>query len=305
MSIILLVLGFVLLIKGADFFVEGSSQIAKRLGVSPLIIGMTIVAMGTSLPELSVSTTASLAGNNGVAIGNVVGSNMFNLLIVAGLCALIFNLPIDEDTAQRDLPFSILCAVLLLGLSLIGMKLDRFDGIIFLFAFAIFLLLMIKSAKSDEEDDTPPTLSFILCMIYIVGGAVAVKFGGDFVVEGSSEIARAFGMSDNLIGLTIVAFGTSLPELVTSVVAATKHETDLAMGNVIGSNIFNILLILGTASAISPIEFTIENLIDVAVLITVSLVVLFYFKRDAKITKKEGFSMILMYAAYMVYAIMR
>ena len=317
-SAIILVIGFVLLIKGADFFVEGSSSVAKKFNVPSLIIGMTIVAMGTSLPELAVSVTASMIGNNTLAVSNVAGSNIFNLMVVCGACALFTPLTIEKNTLLKEFPFSIICAGLLVVLGFLGMSLGRVDGIIFLVIFIVYLLWMIRSAKQarnagdrleEEEEEFIEEEIKILpmwkCLLFIVGGMIAIKFGGDFVVDGASAIAAGFGLSQTLIGLTIVALGTSLPELVTSIVAARKDEVDMALGNVIGSNIFNILLILGVAAAISPITFLTENIIDIVILIVMSLVVWIFAWTSKEINRKEGIMMLLMYAAYMVYICIR
>ena len=317
-SAIILVIGFVLLIKGADFFVEGSSSVAKKFNVPSLIIGMTIVAMGTSLPELAVSVTASMTGNNTLAVSNVAGSNIFNLMVVCGACALFAPLTIEKNTLLKEFPFSIICAGLLVVLGFLGMSLGRVDGIIFLVIFIVYLLWMIRSAKQarnagdkleEEEEELVEEEIKILpmwkCLLFIVGGMIAIKFGGDFVVDGASSIAAGFGLSQTLIGLTIVALGTSLPELVTSIVAARKDEVDMALGNVIGSNIFNILLILGVAAAISPITFLMENIIDIVILIVMSLVVWIFAWTSKEINRKEGIMMLLMYAVYMVYICIR
>ena len=317
-SAIILVIGFVLLIKGADFFVEGSSSVAKKFNVPSLIIGMTIVAMGTSLPELAVSVTASMVGNNTLAVSNVAGSNIFNLMVVCGACALFTPLTIEKNTLLKEFPFSIICAGLLVVLGFLGMSLGRVDGIIFLAIFIVYLFWMIRSAKQarnagdrleEEEEEFIEEEIKILpmwkCLLFIVGGMIAIKFGGDFVVDGASAIAAGFGLSQTLIGLTIVALGTSLPELVTSIVAARKDEVDMALGNVIGSNIFNILLILGVAAAISPITFLTENIIDIVILIVMSLVVWIFAWTSKEINRKEGIMMLLMYAAYMVYICIR
>ncbi len=317
-SAIILVIGFVLLIKGADFFVEGSSSVAKKFNVPSLIIGMTIVAMGTSLPELAVSVTASMIGNNTLAVSNVAGSNIFNLMVVCGACALFAPLTIEKNTLLKEFPFSIICAGLLVVLGFLGMSLGRVDGIIFLVIFIVYLLWMIRSAKqarnagdkleeAEEEfvEEEIKILPMWKCLLFIVGGMIAIKFGGDFVVDGASAIAAGFGLSQTLIGLTIVALGTSLPELVTSIVAARKDEVDMALGNVIGSNIFNILLILGVAAAISPITFLMENIIDIVILIVMSLVVWIFAWTSKEINRKEGIMMLLMYAVYMVYICIR
>ena len=329
-SIIILIVGFFLLIKGADFFVEGSSAVAKRLRIPSMIIGMTIVAMGTSLPECAVSVTASLTGNNTLAISNAIGSNIFNLLVVCGVCSLFVPLAVQKSTLQKEFPLSIFCAGLLLLLGYLGMTLGHIDGIILIIIFAGYLLWMIQSARNarnqtfaDEDSDTAGSKTSLSaeeieqvasninllpawkCIIFILGGMIAIKYGGDFVVNGASAIASSLGLSQTLIGLTIIAMGTSLPELVTSIVAAKKDEVDMAVGNVIGSNIFNILLVLGVAAAISPLGFIMENMIDIAFLILISVITLVFAWTSKEINRKEGIIMLLLYAVYMVYICMR
>ena len=311
-AVVILIIGFVLLIKGADFFVEGSSSVAKRLRVPSIIIGLTIVAMGTSLPECAVSVTASMSNNNALAVSNAVGSNIFNLMVVCGFCALFTPLAIQKNTLKREFPFSIVCALLLLGMGYIGMVVGRADGIILLVVFVGYLLMMIKSAldarkngSAVAEDEEIKILPVWQCILYIIGGMAAIKFGGDFVVDGAVVIAEGFGLSQNLIGLTIVALGTSLPELVTSIVAAKKNEVDMALGNVIGSNVFNILFVLGIAAAISPIEFIMENVIDIIILVLMSALVWGMGWTKQQINRKEGIVMLLAYAVYLVYICMR
>ncbi len=306
MVYVFLVVGFILLIKGADFFVEGSSSVAKMLRVPSLIIGMTIVAMGTSFPECSVSINASLAGSNALAISNAVGSNIFNLMVVCGVCTLFCPLAVDKGTLKKEFPFSIIVALILLGLGSYGMVLGHIDGIIMSVIFAGFLYWMVISAKkaraeSQDNEEEYEIMPVWKCIFYIIGGIVAIIAGGDVVVDSATKIAEQFGMSENLIGLTVVAFGTSLPELVTSVVAAKKNEVDMALGNVIGSNIFNILLVLGVAAAISPIAFIMENIIDIVVLVVMSLIVWVFAWSKQKLVRGEGIVMLLMYAAYVVY----
>lgn len=311
MEYIFLVVGFVLLVKGADFFVDGSSSVAKRLRVPSLIIGMTIVAMGTSLPECSVSISAAIAHNTGVAVGNAVGSNIFNLMVVCGICALFCPLTVDKKTLRREFPFSVFVAILLLVLGWISMTLGRWDGIMMLLFFALFLFIMVTSALEarknggNTEEEEYKILPVWQCIIYIIGGAAAIAYGGDMVVNSASIIAKTFGMSQNLIGLTIVAFGTSLPELVTSVVAAKKKEVDMALGNVIGSNIFNILLVLGVAATISPMTFNMENVIDIIVLVVMSVIVLCFAWTKEKIVRWEGGVMLTLYAIYVGYICIR
>lgn len=322
-AILILVIGFVLLIKGADFFVEGSSSVAKKFHVPAMLIGMTIVAMGTSLPECAVSVTASLANNNSLAVSNVIGSNIFNLMVVCGACALFSPLTIRQDTLKKEFPLSIICAALMLVLGYIGMTLGHIDGIIFLALFVGYLLWMIQSAKkaraavlsdpaqsgqikqAEFVEENIAILPTWKSLVFIIGGMIAIKFGGDFVVDGASSIASSMGLSQTLIGLTIVAMGTSLPELVTSLVAAKKGEVDMALGNVIGSDIFNILFVLGIATVISPISFLMENVIDIILLIIMSVIVLAFAWTRQQINRKEGILMLLMYAAYMVYICVR
>ena len=316
-ALILLVIGFVGLIKGADFFVEGASNVAKRLKVPTLIIGLTIVAMGTSLPETAVSISASIAGSNSLAISNVSGSNLFNLLVVVGLCCIMQKVEVDKDTIKRDIPYSILAAVLLIVLGMLGTEgnvLGRIDGVILLAFFAIFLFLMIKSAlharnnqglQPGSEEEEIVTQSVLMSVVSIIGGAAAIAIGGDWVVDSASTLAMAFGMSETMVGLTIVAVGTSLPELVTSIVAARKGEVDMALGNAIGSNVFNILMVLGIAAAISPIEFVMSNAIDIAAVIVATLVCWIVAAKNKALGKGMGILMVVSYFVYMVYVVMR
>lgn len=312
-TFLLLIAGFVLLIKGADFFVEGSASIARKLRVPSLIVGMTIVAMGTSLPECSVSINASLTGENSLAVSNVLGSNIFNLMVVCGVCALFAPLIVKAQTRNRDITFSILCAILLGALGYFGMELGRVDGCIFLVIFLLFLFYMVMSALraraagqgAEDEGEEYAIIPVWKSILFIVGGAAAIAFGGDFVVKSASKIATDFGMSPTLVGLTICAIGTSLPELVTSVVAARKKQVDMALGNVIGSNIFNILFVLGISTAISPIAVITENLVDVVLLILMSLIVWIFTWTKERVNRAEGACMVLLYIGYWVYICVR
>ncbi|MDD6551824.1 MAG: calcium/sodium antiporter [Lachnospiraceae bacterium] len=315
-TVVILVIGFVLLINGADFFVDGSSSVARQFRIPGLVIGMTIVAMGTSLPELSVSVTSSIAGHNQLAVSNVVGSNIFNLMVVLGCSALFSVLAVQTSVIKIDLPFSILAAAILAVMSLTLHKVNRVYGIIFLVLFAYFIWSMIhrtmvsrkteaELAEEAEEDQEIKILPLWQSLIYIIGGIVAIKFGGDFVVNSSVTIAKTIGVSETLIGLTIVACGTSLPELATSIVAARKNELDMAVGNVVGSNIFNILAILGIAAVITPVTVTTENIIDTLVLIAFSFIVWLFCFKSKKLKKPAGIAMILMYVVYLVYICVR
>ncbi len=313
-----LVVGFVLLIKGADLFVEGSSSVAKIFKVPTVIIGLTIVAMGTSAPETSVSISAALKGANEIAVSNVVGSNFFNLLVVVGVCALLQPINITKSLIKRDYPYSIFATVLILAFLVIGLfvsgqpQLTRIDGIILLVAFVFYLVILIRFTlisiatghKVDVEE--VKTRSLPVSIIFIVIGLAGVIYGGDFVVNSATAIATTFGMSNTLIGLTIVAIGTSLPELVTSIVAAKKGEADLALGNVIGSNIFNLLLVLGISSTVHTIEVKFDSIIDTSLLLIVNVVVLaIVLKKKSSIGKGVGVFMILMYVVYTGYIIGR
>ncbi len=337
-AFVVLVFGFWLLVKGADYFVDGASAVARRLRIPPLVVGLTIVSMGTSLPELAVSVTAALAGSNEVAVSNVTGSNIFNLMVVCGVSALFLPMEVDPGTRKRELPFSIFCAALMAAFGVTGAAADagdgvvgvigRTEGLILLVLFVGFLAYTVymarKGRKDMEEAGEEELLSPMRSAVYIIGGILAIKFGGDFVVGGelalgeltlfgahqipygAVAIARVLGMSETLIGLTIIALGTSLPELVTSVVAARKGEVDMALGNVIGSNIFNILFILGTTTALHPVSFTMENLIDDIILIVFSVMVwLFSATNGGRIVRGEGIVMLASYVGFVGYAIWR
>ena len=313
-AVVLLIIGFAFLVKGADAFVEGSSSIAKHFQVPSLIIGMTIVAMGTSLPETAVSVTASIAGSSALAVSNAVGSNIFNLMVVIGVCAVLTPVAVQKSSLKIDIPFSIVCALLLLVLGHDRMMLTRVNGLILIVLFAFFILYMIRSAQHSMNNEDSEfaaeaadmkVMSVPKSLIFIVIGLAGITLGSDWVVDGAKTIASAFGISENLIGLTIVAFGTSLPELMTSIVAARKNEVDMALGNAVGSNIFNILMVLGIASALSPIAFIQENIIDIIILVGFSFIVWLMAWTKHRLDKIEGLAMILLYAGYVVYICVR
>ncbi len=313
-AVILLIIGFAFLVKGADAFVEGSSSIAKHFHVPSLIIGMTIVAMGTSLPETAVSVTASIAGSNALAVSNAIGSNIFNLMIVIGVCAVLTPVAVQKSSLKIDIPFSVVCALLLLILGHDKMTLTRGNGLIFIVLFVCFILYMIRSARNAKTDETAEIaaeteeikiMSVPKSLLFIVLGIAAITFGSDWVVDGATTVASAFGLSENLIGLTIVACGTSLPELTTSIVAARKNEVDMALGNAVGSNIFNILMVLGIASALSPIAFIRENIIDISILVIFTFIVWLMAWTKRELSKLEGLIMILLYLGYLVYICVR
>ena len=306
MNYIILIIGFILLIKGADFFVDGSSSLAKLLKVPTVIIGLTIVAMGTSAPEAAVSITAGLQGSNGIAISNVVGSNIFNSLVVVGVCGAMAAFKTEKDILKRDLPINILITIALIIMFIDG-KLSRLDGILLLVGMVAFIGLMIKSALTNREEteDEIETMPMGKCFIYILGGIIAIIAGGQFVVDSAKAIAYSFGWSETFVGLTIVAVGTSLPELVTSIVATRKGESGLALGNAVGSNVFNILFILGMSSAITPIVLDSVAIYDAIVLLGIAFMTYIFAKTKEEVSSTEGWVMILCYVAYTAYLLIR
>ena len=305
--LIWLMVGFVLLVKGADLFVEGSASAARLLRVPAAVIGLTVVAFGTSAPELAVSVTAALAGSNGIALGNVIGSNMFNLLMVTGLSSMAAAMPVDRGLMNWDFFFSIAVSVVMLAMTAFDRQMGRIDGAVMLALFAYFLYHVFQTAVRERRSAQKErrSLSAPLSAVYIAAGLGAVVLGSGMVVDGASALASAFGLSENLIGLTVVALGTSLPELVTSMVAARKGENGLALGNVIGSNIFNILLIMGVSSSVSPIQVTVSTVYDLICLILVSCVCWAMGRRKMCYTRAHGILMVGMYAVYMIYVLIR
>lgn len=306
LQLFLLILGFYLLVKGADLFVDGSSSVAKLLKIPSVIIGLTIVSIGTSLPEAAVSITASLQGSYDLSIANVVGSNIFNLLTVVGASAIICPFLIDKMIMKRDFPICIAITVVL-AFMLIDNTLSRFEAAILFILFIAYILLLVMSALKNREEQSEDykILSPMKSAIYIILGAAGIILGGQFTVNSATFFAKAFGMSELLIGLTIVAVGTSLPELVTSIVAAKKGESEIALGNVVGSNIFNILFILGMSGLVHPLGCDPNALIDIIILIAICAVMYFVCITDKKATRPEGFVCILLYVIYVVYAILR
>ncbi|GAB1473419.1 calcium/sodium antiporter [Bacteroidota bacterium] len=316
---LLLIVGFVLLIAGADYLVKGASSIAKKLKISDLIIGLTIVSIGTSAPELSVNVVASISGSAGMAFGNVVGSNIFNFLAIIGITAMMKPINLKTSLLKVEIPFAILASAALIFLAgdaiIDGTPgiLSRSDGMVLLLFFAIFLYYIFLSAKKGEikEDDAAEhgtkTYSVIISLLMIAGGLAALIYGGDVLVDSASSIARNWGMSETLIGLTIVAVGTSLPELATSVVAALRGNSDIAIGNVVGSNIFNIFFILGISSVIKPLPVAGENIPDAVItaLTTALVLLLAYRGRGQRIDKVEGLILASCYVAYTIYIILR
>ncbi|WP_434794058.1 Inner membrane protein YrbG [Terrisporobacter petrolearius] len=315
MSFLLLIIGFFFLIKGANLFVEGSSSIAKKFNVPSMVIGLTIVAMGTSAPEAAVSITSSLAGQNDMSVANVVGSNFFNILVVLGVSSIISKLPVQKGTIKKDAPFLLLVSALLLLFGL-NLNISRIEGLILLAVFIYFLIDTVNSAKKSSQEtaneaattmdvEVTKESSIPKTILLSIIGVVGIVLGGDMVVNSATEIATSFGMSANLVGLTIVAIGTSLPEFVTSVVAIKKGETEIAIGNIIGSNIFNILFVLGLATTISPITISMFAFIDIIFMVATTVLLYFFMKKDDSLVKSEGIIFLIVYVAYMAYTIMR
>ncbi|MCI6713736.1 MAG: calcium/sodium antiporter [Lachnospiraceae bacterium] len=302
----LLVVGFVFLVKGADWFVEGAGKVAEKFGIPQLVIGLTIVAMGTSLPEAAVSVSAALKGSADITIGNVVGSNIMNVLVILGLTSVIRPIAVQKSTVKYEIPFVALISVFLLALGYSDHVVGRADGVILWVLFIAYLLYLFKMAKSGEyvpeelpdEDKPIPVWKMVLLIIV---GAVMIVLGSDMAVDAASELARIFGMSERLIGLTIVAFGTSLPELVTSVTAAVRGKADIAVGNIVGSNIFNILFVVGTSALITPVVYASNFLVDSIVCIVTMILLWLCVFRNRKLGRAGGTVMLLCYAGYFVY----
>lgn len=318
MVYVLFVIGFVFLIYGAGFLVKGSSSIAKKNNISDLIIGLTIVSLGTSLPELLINIFASVSGSSGIAIGNIFGSNIANVLLILGLSALFRPLPIRKSTIYQEIPFA-LVATLLVGFlanaSLFTTKqelfISRFDGIVFLFFFLLFMVYIFRVSKDHHNRDYKTSGSDILplkkSIFFIVIGIIGLYFGGEWVVNGAVEIATLFGLSEAFIGLTVLAIGTSLPELVTSIVAAVKKTPDIAVGNVIGSNIFNLLWVLGLSATIKPMPFNVISNLDVMFMVAslILIILAIAISKKNNISRLAGAIFFVIYAAYIYYLFLR
>lgn len=318
MNYIVLLVGFALLIKGADVFVDGASSLAKKMGIPPVIVGLTIVSIGTSAPELAVSIISALKGSNNIAIGNVVGSNLFNTLMVLGITTIVLPIMIHKEKVKSDFIVNIFVTILLFIFTFDGIfrrsanTISRIDGAILLALCIVYMVLLVVKAKKTnmpEPTEEEKNVNVFVKLLLIVIGVAGIVIGGQLVVNSASNIATSLGMSEKLVGLTIVAMGTSLPELVTSVVAALKGENEIALGNVLGSNIFNILLILGTSSLISPITIESGLVADFSFLIavTVLLYVLVFFNkaREKKLSRIEGALFVALYSGYLIYIISR
>ncbi|PRO67053.1 calcium/sodium antiporter [Alkalicoccus urumqiensis] len=318
MSYLLLAVGFVLLIKGADYFVRGASSIAAGLRVSPLLIGLTVVAFGTSAPEATVSISAALEGNAGVAVGNAVGSNIFNIALILGVTALVSPLLVQSETVKKEIPFTFLA-----GAALLVMVGDRFlqqteetvitrgDGLLLLLFFSVFLYYVIETARKGRAEQgvpdagPPPEGPLWKQSLLTIGGLAAVVIGGDIVVRNAVVIALDLGMSETLVGLTIVAAGTSLPELITSLTAALKKEADIAVGNIVGSNIFNIFFVLGAAGTIAPLVTSPQIAVDIIFMLVITALLLVFASTGLRIGRREGAVLALAYLLYMIYIIIR
>lgn len=303
LQFVLLVIGFVLLMKGADWFVDGASKIADKFGIPHIVIGLTIVAFGTSAPEAAVSISAALKGSVDLAISNVLGSNIMNVLLILGLSSIIYPLAVKKSAIKFDIPFVFAVSVLMLVFGAMDGNIGRIDGLIFwalLIGYIIYMIQLTKKSQAEDEDFEPAGENdkiWKLLLLIIVGGVMIVA-GSNVTVDAASNIATEFGMDERLIGLTIVAFGTSLPELVTSCIAAKKKETDIAIGNIVGSNLFNILFVLGTSAVITPIAYESKFIFDNVVAILVMVVLWLFVFRKQKLSRAGGIVMLVMYAAY-------
>lgn len=303
LQVVILLVGFLFLVKGADWFVEGAASIAKKLGIPQLIIGLTIVAMGTSMPEAAVSITAAMNQNAGITIGNIVGSNILNILIILGLTALITNVAIQKSTFLYEIPFMLIVTVVLIIFGITGGTVTFAEGVIFWIMFLFYLGYLFVMARKDNSEDAEGVKAYPVwkCILFMLVGGVLVIKGSDFAVSGASEIARYFGMSERFIGLTIVALGTSLPELVTSVTAARRGNAGIAIGNIVGSNIFNILFVIGTVALLCPVPFESKFIIDAIIAIFAGVLLWVGTFKHKELRRPCGVVMLLCYAAYFVY----
>ena len=305
LAVILLVLGFVMLIKGADWFVDGAAGIAARFGIPQLVIGLTIVAMGTSAPEAAVSITAATTGNAGITIGNVIGSNILNVLLILGVTAAITTVAVQKSTVKIEMPFMHIITIVLAVLGFTGGQIVLWEGIVLWGFFLVYLGYLFNMAKKGNvEEEVAEMLPLWKQLLMLVIGIVCIVFGSDLTVDNATILAEALGMDDRLIGLTIVAFGTSLPELVTSITAAKKGNADIAIGNIVGSNIFNILFVVGTTALITPVAFKMGFLIDSAVALAAGCILWFGVMKEQKLKRPLGIVMLLAYAAYFVYLLL-
>ena len=298
-----LVLGFLMLIKGSDWFVDGAAGIAGKLGVPELVIGLTIVAMGTSAPEAAVSISAALKGSADITIGNVLGSNILNVLVILGLAAVITVVPVQKSTVRYEIPFMILVTIAMLILAYSGSELGFLEGIIIWALFLVYLVYLYHMSKAgNAEGETKPRPMWQLLILTVVGVGLIV-WGSNVTVDAATSIAKIMGISDRIIALTIVALGTSLPELFTSVSAARKGNADIAVGNIVGSNIFNVLFVVGTTALITPVKFASAFIQDSIVAILASVLLWLLVLRSHKLDRKAGLILLACYAVYFVYTV--
>ena len=305
-ELVLLVIGFAMLIKGADIFVEGAAGIAAKFGIPQLVIGLTIVAMGTSAPEAAVSITAAMKGTADITVGNVIGSNILNVLIILGVTAVIVAVEVQHSTIRYEIPFVAVVTVALLVMGMTDGMIGHLDGVILWVFFLIYLAyLFVIAKKGKQEDEDQPDAPIWKLLLFIVLGAVLIVWGADVSVDAATEIARQIGLSERFIGLTIVALGTSLPELCTSVVAARKGKADLAIGNIVGSNIFNILFVIGTTALIIPVPFHPAFLVDTLVALGAAILLWICVYPKKKLTRTGGIVMLVAYIGYFAYLLMK
>lgn len=309
LQLVIIVAGFVLLIKGADLFVKGASTIAHRFGVPQIIIGLTVVAMGTSAPEAAVSISAALTGNADITIGNVVGSNIMNIFVILGITALVAPLIVDRSAVKVDMPVMLGVTLLLLPLGLVGGSVNRWEGLILLAVFSAYMFYLFRQTlqSRDEERETRPTYGQgnVWTMIFItILGLVMIVLGSRFTVSAATEIAEFLGVSQRMIGLTVVAFGTSLPELVTSVTAARRGNTGIAIGNIVGSNLFNVLFVTGLTAVITPVAFLSTFTFDLLVAALAALLLWLFSWKFGYLNRICGLIFVLLYAGYFAVVIM-
>lgn len=300
----LLVLGFAMLVKGADIFVDGAAGVASKFGIPQIVIGLTIVAFGTSAPEAAVSITAAFKGNAGITIGNIVGSNILNILIILGLTAMIVPLHVKKTTAKYEMPYVIIVSVLLAVLGLTDGIVGFVDGLILWAGMLLFLGYLFKLTKSEEvqdEETKSEEKSIWLLLLMVIGGLAVIIWGSDITVDSAVKMAEMFGVDDRIIGLTIVALGTSLPELVTSVTAGIKGNADIAVGNIVGSNIFNILFVVGAAALITPVTYADSFLADSIVCIATAALLWIFVAKTKVLGRIGGIIMLLCYGGYLAY----
>ncbi len=304
LQFVLLIVGFVMLVKGADWFVDGAAGIADKFGIPQLVIGLTIVAMGTSAPEAAVSITAALKGNAAITIGNVLGSNIMNILVILGLTAVIVAIHVQKSTVKYEIPYMLFITVLLAVFGYTGNHITFIEGAALWIAFLVYLVYLFLMAKNNKEEvEEEKKRPIWMLVLFVLVGVALIIFGSDVAVDAATAIAKIVGLSERFIGLTIVAFGTSLPELVTSVSAARKGKADIAIGNIVGSNIFNILFVTGTTALITPVVFEMSFLVDAIISLAAGILLWLCVCKNQKLGRAGGAAMLLAYAAYFVYLV--